>query len=143
MHWIFRIFQQLKLGLVFNTSELKISWSTIMKYWNHHKKWAVIIGNLRNYVVPFFFQDFITFFVIDILKRKEKYSRTYFADRVWLSCPSLSRLCLLDFWSFSFVLVKSLCVDLWFYSQVFLTHLQPHFVTDMFLRVRRIVEPSE
>ena len=123
------LYQQLKLGLVFYTSELEISWSTIIKYWNHHnKKWA-------------FFQDFITF--LSLTFWKEKYSRAYFADRVWLSCPSLTKLCLLDFWSFSFVLVKYFCVDLWFYSQVFLTYLQPHFVTDMFLRVRRIVEPSE
>ena len=54
---------------MFNTSQLKISWSTIMKYWNHHKKWAVIIG--KNLRCPIFFQDFITFFVIHILKRKK------------------------------------------------------------------------
>ena len=33
------------------------------------KKWAVIIG--KNLRCPIFFQDFITFFVIDILKRKK------------------------------------------------------------------------
>ena len=55
---------------MFNTSELKISWSTIMKYWNHHNE-KMGRYHREELTLSHFFQDFITFFVIDILKRKK------------------------------------------------------------------------